>query len=474
MLKGSGVLNWDESAAKTTDQLDHQGRFPQGLKWLSQQLGGREGSGNFVQHMGKWRSDTPYAANASWGWQVYARPDASSPVSTALTNSTLFWNELIGQATRWGLTTLKQDHTQEQIPQTTLCMQQLGYTASVLQAQARALANNDATLQAGGYTLLGWLNSVTLGQVVTHARTSDDYACWFNNKTGVGLGCSRGMNNNYYNYAVAPQGMLSWALGMLPYKDSFYSSTTEVSKAPCMSCLFTNWTEPYPVVHALASVLSAGPVAPGDGVGLGDNSLIMKTCRADGLLLKPDRPATPIDAYFSRRIFGPDLGDGQIWSTEVTLQATGSADGQVWYYAVGMDLASNFSMGVPTLLQAAQAWAPANGPVRAVSEADFVVYDFMQGPSSAEVINGSAPSSLHFLAGPDYGTFRYYVVAPTFASGWAFLGEPSKFIALSAQRFSQLQINAQGFSITAFGQLGEVTDVVARAPNGTLVVSVCM
>jgi hypothetical protein len=130
-------------------------------------------------------------------------------------------------------------------------------------------------------------------------------ACWFNKATGVGAGCDRGMNENYFNFAVAPQGMLSWALGMLPYKDSFFSSATEKNTAPCMTCLFSNWSEPYPVVHALASALSAGPVAPGDGVGQANRTLIMQSCREDGLLLKPSRPATPVDAYWTQRAFGP-------------------------------------------------------------------------------------------------------------------------------------------------------------------------
>lgn len=118
----------------------------------------------------------------------------------------------------WGLETLKQvgvwvwnfsndfllqDHTQEQLPETDACMQVLNYTGSVLTAQGQALAKHGASLQAGGYSLVGWLHSVTLGKVVTHARTSDDYACWYNPETGVGKGCSRGFNNNYYNYATA-------------------------------------------------------------------------------------------------------------------------------------------------------------------------------------------------------------------------------------------------------------------------------
>ena len=72
------------------------------------------------------------------------------------------------------------------------------------------------------------------------------------------------------------------------------------------------------------SALSGGPLAPGDKIGGSNTSLILSTCRADGVLLKPDRPATPIDSYWSVRAFGvaePETKGprGELWSTEVTI-----------------------------------------------------------------------------------------------------------------------------------------------------------
>ena len=64
--------------------------------------------------------------------------------------------------------------------------------------------------------------------------------------------------------------------------------------------------------EALVSALSGGPVGPSDGIGGSDASLIMRTCRLDGLLLKPDRPATPIDVMFliNKNIF---IGGKKPW-----------------------------------------------------------------------------------------------------------------------------------------------------------------
>jgi hypothetical protein len=37
------------------------------------------------------------------------------------------------------------------------------------------------------------------------------------------------------------------------------------------------------------ALLSAGPVGPGDAIGAANTSLLLSTCRSDGLLLKPVR-----------------------------------------------------------------------------------------------------------------------------------------------------------------------------------------
>ena len=181
------------------------------------------------------------------------------------------------------------------------------YIGRALTAEHDGLHQVGGTLMAGGYTMLGWFHGLKLPGL-THARVSDDYACWTNASTGVGAGCSRKMNGNYWDFAVGPPTMLSWALGVLHYTDSWFSNSTVKGSDACISCLYSNWLEPYPWVHAAASALShAGPIAPGDKVGGSNVSLILATCRSDGVLLKPDRPATPIDSYWAVRAFGPTL-----------------------------------------------------------------------------------------------------------------------------------------------------------------------
>ena len=218
---GSGMLSWDESSAKDVDELDPNGRFPHGLKWLHEQVGGSDGMGNFIQHMGKWRADTVYIVqNPEWDWKVYVVNGSTDNIySTAWTDSQAFYDSLFKNASEWGLVTLKHDHVQQQIPLTPIAMEEVGYVGKVLTAELKALEKVNATLMAGGYTVVGWLNGVK-SKAMTHARVAADYACWFNASSRVGKGCTRGMNGNYWSFNSGPPALLAWALGFYPYKDS--------------------------------------------------------------------------------------------------------------------------------------------------------------------------------------------------------------------------------------------------------------
>lgn len=254
--------------------------------------------------------------------------------------------------------------------------------------------------------------------------------------------------------------MLAYALGMLPFKDSFFSSDKIPGSSNCMTCLYSNWTEPYPWVHALVAALSAGPVSPGDGVGGIDKDLVMSTCRADGLLLKPDRPATPLDSYWLARAFGGAVGPtGEVWSTESLLCDASTCFR--WYFVVGMDLRMAYNVTPSQVIQAAHAWSDST----AVSS-DYVAYDFRVSPRVVQDFSQSKP--LYFAPGQDYGACTYYIACPALGNGWTFLGEQDKFIAISNQRFSDLRIGENSFELSVHGKPSENVTVAASRGGKTM------
>ncbi len=86
--------------------------------------------------------------------------------------------------------------------------------------------------------------------------------------------------------------------------------------------------------------------------------------------------------------FGPA---GQLWTTEAVVSES------MWFYAVGMDLATSASLSKADMLHAAQAWATSTTPVSSTS---MVAFDFMLGPSSARMLSDLAP--LQFPAGQKF------------------------------------------------------------------------
>ena len=49
------------------------------------------------------------------------------------------------------------------------------------------------------------------------------------------------------------------------------------------------------------ATLSCAMVGPMDGIGLLNATRVMMTCRGDGVVLKPDKPATTVDSCFRDR-----------------------------------------------------------------------------------------------------------------------------------------------------------------------------
>ena len=117
-------------------------------------------------------------------------------------------------------------------------------------------------------------------------------------------------------WAIGPDSAFHWlGLGLLPYKDSVITNSSSQPKGG-------NWThdinqQPYfkaynernAATHLLMSLLSMAAVTFSDPVGETNRSLVMQLCRADGVLLKPDRPATAVDAQFQAMLFGSWPGD---------------------------------------------------------------------------------------------------------------------------------------------------------------------
>ena len=124
---------------------------------------------------------------------------------------------------------------------------------------------------------------------VTNARASADYAM-----------CRDSWDMGY-------SALLHWGVGLAPFKDVMWSTPRQPGSPYANTTLFPSQyaacTEGGGVqrdvrLDSLVSAFSTGPVGLGDGNGLTDASLALSTCRADGLLLQPSKPLSPLDRTF--------------------------------------------------------------------------------------------------------------------------------------------------------------------------------
>lgn len=206
---------------------------------------------------------------------------------------------------------------------------------------------------------------------------------------------------------------LARALGLMPFKDVFRADP-DVSGSN---------GEP----EALLSALSTGPVGLGDRVGRMDPELAMRTCRADGLLIKPDVPIAAVDeSMLGAPAFAPEVLVAECYTDHPAGR---------WSYALGMHANPGDAevVGEITLADLG-ASAPSD---------DVAIWDWRS--RTVTVVGPQARLPLT-LTKEDWA---YFVVAPVLADGClAVIGDVSKFVTAGDARVEVDPIeggNADGF-----------------------------
>ena len=128
--------------------------------------------------------------------------------------------------------------------------------------------------------------SSVMNKAVTNIRATDDYF--------------HGDDRYESNWPIGQTAMLIHALGALPFKDGFYSSTNVQTGGQEVG------PELHPDRHAIMATLSTAMVGPMDGINLLNVSRVMSTCNSRGEILKPDKPVTTPDYCYINGKKGED------------------------------------------------------------------------------------------------------------------------------------------------------------------------
>ena len=334
-----GTWLWEDGDWLTTSDLPAwPQRFEHGLAWLYNRTGL-----SFAVHTGTWVANTPYA-NASdrrsiGQWAYVDDPKHPGQKKLAFPQGPDLYEHLFTQNAKWNLELIKQDHITDnpQVPEDPDAWTKWfgGMDEAALKHGVRMMY-----CMAPATVLL---NSVTLAASEVTRASGDYIVGHHNNPPGGGQGTNG-------QWQIGPDSMFHWGLGLLPYKDTFMSNTSEHSEHSQSSLQPAgkyyaggfNGQEGNPILHALMAVLSGSYVTCSDGVGSANTTLLSRLYRTDGVLLKPSRPVTAIDAQLLQSIFGGDSSkgtgvagpQGQLYATHTTIGGKLS-----WWYVAGMTMA---------------------------------------------------------------------------------------------------------------------------------------
>jgi hypothetical protein len=344
--------------------------------------------------------------------------------------------------------------------------------------------------QYGGHITSGFLHSTML-PTATHARVSDDYIPGLKRPADA---CDAGQpelaTSPKGNVVMGQQTLLAWALGIRPYKDAFFSGPQRWNDTTCFvagngAVGHGGYTKPewwgvqesYPELHALVSGLVAGPIAVADGIGDSDPELVLRTCRSDGTLLKPDRPQFVIDSWWSEQAFGRGGGPkgGQVSHTQSTISGGYHTHDFTFHFVMGVALQDDFTVGPADIKLdgdvSGVAWRRAYGDTFAPPAASEVVVFGKTAP--ARLVMPKAESAA------DWGKYTLWKLAPLSCAGrgWALLGETDKFISHSPQRLTDVTAFCDDGTVPAMrvameGSPGEVVHLAFYEPAAKKVLAV--
>jgi hypothetical protein len=276
---GGGVTQW-------TSMPDV---FPDGLPALDRKLE----SIPIVAHNRYWAFDTVYKQNYSF---ILSEKDGKGlPVG-----NDSFWVDLFTQARQWNLIVYEQDWLITQVESFEPTRTDIHLGHQWLMSMGEAAEKVGINIQ---YCMSLPRHILTALQIprVTHTRTSGDYAGHLTNPRSS-------------QWDIGISSMFADAIGLAPFKDVFWS-TSEQPGAPYKSSPH----EVLPEREILIATLSTGPVGPGDAINYTNVDRIMKCCRKDGLILKPDRPLTTINALISDWAAHNSVSQGELYSTRTTI-----------------------------------------------------------------------------------------------------------------------------------------------------------
>jgi hypothetical protein len=209
------------------------------------------------------------------------------------------------------------------------------------------------------------------------------------------------------------------AMGIWPFTDVFMSSETG---------------------NLLLATLSAGPIGIGDPIGSLNAANLLHAVRADGVIVKPDVPLTPIDSSYTKTLAQPDAP--QIDATWTDFGSLRTEYIFAWVSGAG----NNATFGMSELGVTQQTY----------------LYDYFA--SAGQLVN---PSDTIAQTIPN--NYLYWIAAPIGPSGIAVIGDTAQFVTMGKKRIPQMTDNGEVSLTVSFASGEQTRSILGYAPARPIV-----
>jgi hypothetical protein len=396
-LRPFDTEEWVVPPSAMTAWEERRDVLPDGIDGLRHRLGDPP----LVAHMRHLSADAPIATETpTWIDGDYAAP--ATPEA---------YERWLDQCRAWGVETLEHDWLVEVFFGVRGMRAEPGRATAWQEGIDAAARDRGITLQWCMATPADFAQTTTLTQV-TSVRTSGDH----------GYIATAGQLWAWFCTTNA----LARSLDLMPFKDVFRADRDVAGDNG----------EP----EALLSALSTGPVGLGDRVGRLDPALALRTCRADGLLVKPHTAIAAIDeSLLSGPAFNPTL---------LVAECTSEHPAGRWTYAVAM----HAHPGDDTIA----------GEIRLTSlgVGECVAWDWRAGTATRIAADAAIPVSL------GREDWSFHVLAPVLEGGLAVIGDVSKFVTAGDARIEVFQTSTGArLVVKGAGEVVTVTGWAEAAPS---------
>ena len=401
--QGEGVYQW----------IARPDIFPNGLPSLNHKIGNLP----MAAHNRYWSYDTIYKQNYSFIL------DEKNSKSLPIGNDS-FWFDLFNQSSQWGLILYEQDWLITVMESFTPIQTDIHLGYQWLTSMGQSADQLNINIQYSMSLPRHILSALEIPRV-TQTRVSSDYT-------------SALLTPPSPQWSIGITSIFTEAIGLAPFKDVFWSTSIQRNN-PYGELI----SELLPDRAILISTLSTGPVASGDGINYTNIERIMKCCRQDGLILKPDHPLTMINALISDwALFNSD-SQGELYSTRTTIS------NQTFHIVFASSMKQDYQVS-PSMVdaQSGLAWS-------------------YQNPK--DIRGFSAPIPIDILADQCHNlSICLWYISPLISlndlnhTQYALLGELNKWTSVSQQRFKSIVIDNEKHQsiITIEGIQGELVPVL--------------